>query len=149
MRFVMLYIRSIKSDDDFNRYMRCVDELNSSHTKQNNSEQMRRSLINRPSNIITYVITLNDNIVATATIILENKLRYVEPCCHLEDVGVHPDYRKNGYGRMIVEHCLSVAKSKKCYKIKLNCSDKNVGFYSKLGFVGSSNGMEKVLTKIV
>lgn len=49
---------------------------------------------------------------------------------------------------MIVNHCLGVARGKKCYKVKLCCSDKNVGFYSQLGFDVSSNGMEKVLTKI-
>lgn len=144
----MLYIRPININDDFNRYMECVSELNGSNMRLCNFEQMKRSLMTRGGNTITYVITLDNIIVATATVIFETKLRYQQPCCHIEDVGVHPNFRKKGYGKMIVNHCVSTARAKKCYKIKLCCSDKNVGFYSQMGFIGNANGMEKVLTKI-
>lgn len=139
----MLNIRLININDDFNRYMECVEELNGQGMDLCNIEQMRSMLINRTKNIMTYVLTLDNLIVSTATIIFENKLRYQKPCCHIEDVGVHPDFRKKGYGKMIVDHCIMVAKSEGCYKIKLCCSDKNVVFYNKSDFKISSNGMEQ------
>lgn len=144
----MLYIRPININDDFERYLECVSELNGKDMSISNTEQMKQNFMKRPGNIITYVITFDNIIVSTATIIFETKLRYIQPCCHIEDVGVHTDHRKEGYGKMIVDHCVSVARAKKCYKVKLNCSNKNMSFYSKLGFNVSSNGMEKVLTKI-
>lgn len=135
-------------NDDFERYLECISELNSKDMKICNKEQMKRNFMNRPGNTITYVITINDVIISTATVIFETKLRYLQPCCHIEDVGVHPEYRSKGYGKMIVDHCVGMARGKKCYKVKLCCSDKNVGFYSQMGFVVNANGMEKVLTKI-
>lgn len=145
----MLYIRNLNVNDDFNQYMKCVEDLNGASADVCNVEEMRRNFITRPNNIVTYVITIDDKIVSTASVIFEKKLRYKRLCCHIEDVGVDRDYRKKGYGKMIVEHCILIAKTKDCYKVKLNCSDKNVKFYEKLGFICSSNGMEKVLTKIV
>lgn len=139
----MLYIRQIDVNDDFDRYMECVNELNGANMSLANKEQMKRNLTKRNSNIITYVITLDDKIVSTATVIFETKLRYNRLCCHIEDVGVHPDFRKKGYGKMVVDHCINIAKIKDCYKVKLCCSDKNVTFYDKFGFKVSSNGMEQ------
>ena len=60
-------------------------------------------------------------------------------------VAVDRSHRGKGYGRMMVNHCLERAQAKHCYKVKLCCSDKNVSFYRKLGFVTSSNGMETIL----
>lgn len=95
----MLYIRLININDDFNRYMECVSELNGSGMGLCNIEQMKRNLMTRGSNILTYVITLDNVIVATATVIFETKLRYKQLCCHIEDVGgVHPDFRKRDVG---------------------------------------------------
>lgn len=139
----MIYIRNIKNSDNFEQYMKCVQDLNGSSVEICSIEQMRRGLSTRSNNINTYVLLLDDKIVATATVIFEKKIRYNQLCCHIEDVGVDPEYRKRGYGKMMVEHCIGVAKSKNCYKVKLNCSDKNVNFYDKMGFVVSSNGMEQ------
>lgn len=129
--------------DDFNQYMRCVEDLNGLHMELANFEQMKRGLSCRSNNIITYVLLLDDKIVAAATVIFEKKLRYNQLCCHIEDVGVDPDYRKKGYGKMIVDHCILISKIKGCYKVKLNCSDHNIEFYNKLGFKVSNNGMEQ------
>lgn len=139
----MLYIRPLTIKDDLSRYMECVRELNSSNTDVCSVEQMRRYLTNRHYNIITYVITDNDIIMATATCIFEQKIRYTQLCCHIEDVGVHPECRRSGYGKMIMDHCISMAKSKKCYKIKLCCSNDLLNFYSGMGFKRNNNGMEK------
>lgn len=143
----MLYIRPININDDFDRYMECVGELNSSELMLCSREQMKRALMTRPSNIITYVITVDNIIVATATCLFEKKLRYSQLCCHIEDVGVHPDHRKKGYGKMIMDYCIGVARSKQCYKVKLFCSSQLETFYSGMGFKRNNNGMEKILTK--
>lgn len=138
-----MYIRQLNINDDFSQYMRCVEDLNGSYGGICNIEQMKRGFSNRSNNITTYVLVDDNKILSTATVIFEKKIRYQRLCCHIEDVGVDPDYRKKGYGKLIVEHCIMVAKAKDCYKVKLCCSDKNVTFYDKMGFVVSSNGMEQ------
>lgn len=144
----MIYIRQININDNFNQYMKCVEDLNNASVNTANFEQMKRSLIERASNIITYVVVLDDIIVATATCIFERKIRYKQLCCHIEDVGVHPEYRKKGFGKMIMDHCIGVAKGKKCYKVKLFCSDHLLSFYAGMGFKKNNNGMEKVLIPV-
>lgn len=80
-------------------------------------------------------------IVATATVIMEKKLRYNQLCCHIEDVGVHSEFRHRGYGHKMVEYCINIAKQNRCYKIKLNCNESLVSFYTKIGFIKSGNAM--------
>lgn len=144
----MLYIRPITVYDDLNQYMECVKELNNVSTSVSSVDQMRGWLSTRPDNIITYVCVNNKDIVATATCIFERKLRYNQLCCHLEDVGVRPDYRSKGLGQLMVNYCVGEASSKGCYKVKLHCSDKLLGFYENLGFTKINNGMEKEINKL-
>lgn len=141
----MVYIRPINVNDDFNGYMECVRDLNSPNVETCNVEQMKLGLSRRLGNIITYVVVLDEKIVATATCIFEKKIRYEKLCCHIEDVGVHPDFRKSGYGKLIVDHCVSVARTKRCYKVKLFCNDSLEPFYRGMGFKKHNNGMEKSL----
>lgn len=143
----MLYIRQLNINDNFAQYMKCVEELNGSDVSIANIEQMKRAFMGRSNNIVTYVITIDNNIVATATCLFEKKIRYNQLCCHIEDVGVHPDFRKRGLGKMIIDYCVNVAKNKKCYKVKLCCADHLLNFYSGMGFKKNNNSMEKVVTK--
>lgn len=47
---------------------------------------------------------------------------------HLEDVVVHEDYRKLKLGFWVIESLKHIGKLKDCYKIILDCSEKNVPF---------------------
>lgn len=140
-----MYVRPLNIHDNLLDYMECVKELNNPDIEINSIEQMKRALLSRPGNIITYVVVMEDKIVAAATCIFEKKIRYQKLCCHIEDVGVNKDFRKQGLGKIIVDHCVFVAKLKKCYKVKLFCSDHLEKFYSRLGFNKTNAGMEQVL----
>jgi predicted GNAT family N-acyltransferase len=135
-------IRLLHSNDNIDEYLDCVRDLNNKDNVLSSVKDIKYSLDNRPSNILTFIL-LDDNkkIVATATMIIEKKLRYKRLCCHIEDVGVHPDKRGLGYGEKIVNHCILIAKENKCYKVKLNCNESLVPFYKRLGFNKNSNGM--------
>lgn len=141
----MIYIRPLNINDNLSEYMECVKDLNNTGVEISSVEQMKRTLLSRPGNIVTYVITVENKIVATATCIFEKKIRYNQPCCHIEDVGVNKDFRKQGLGKMIVDHCVGVAKAKQCYKIKLFCDNQLENFYNGCGFRKTNCGMEKVL----
>lgn len=55
----------------------------------------------------------------------------------LNYLGVHPDHRKTGCGRRLIEHSIDKLRSLECPKINLQVRSSNTGvkdFYRKLGF---------------
>lgn len=85
--------------------------------------------------IHTYVIERNREIIGTATLHVLKKL--IHGGSHvglIEDVCVSEKYSGKGLGKQIIDELIEVAKDKKCYKVILNCSEDNVGFYKKCGF---------------
>lgn len=137
-----MHIRILNINDNLEQYLDCVKDLMNASLEVMSVSDIKETLSLRPANILTFVgVDDDNNILATATIIMEKKLRYRRLCCHIEDVGVREVYRNKGYGKDIVEYCIKVAKENKCYKIKLNCTDKLVPFYQQLGFDHTGNHM--------
>jgi glucosamine-phosphate N-acetyltransferase len=82
-----------------------------------------------------WVIIENNTIVASGTLILEPKFIHKNGrVAHIEDVVVDKSKHGLGIGKKLLEALVNVAKNNGCYKVILNCSNKNVGFYEKLGF---------------
>jgi glucosamine-phosphate N-acetyltransferase len=136
-----MFIKLLECSDNLEEYLDVVSELNSGRSNICSVEQISEALGIRPSNVLTFVGIDNNKIVSTATIIMEKKLRYQRLCCHIEDVAVSKNSRGKGYGKIIVNYCVDVAKSNNCYKIKLNCNKNLVGFYESFGFKTDSSGM--------
>lgn len=53
----------------------------------------------------------------------------------IEDVAVHPDFQRQGYGRQMVEHLIAEARAANCYKVVLNCTTAVRPFYESMGFL--------------
>ncbi len=134
-------IKILEDTDNIQEYIDTVKELNSSTVSLSTIEEIKNAINERPSNILTFVMVNDGVIVASATIIVEKKLRYKQLCYHIEDVGVHPDNRGKGYGKEIVNYCIRTAKENNCYKLKLSCNNSLVDFYSQLGFVSNGDHM--------
>eukprot|EP01088_Endostelium_zonatum_P001235 TRINITY_DN11534_c0_g1_i1.p1 TRINITY_DN11534_c0_g1~~TRINITY_DN11534_c0_g1_i1.p1 ORF type:complete len:160 (+),score=27.41 TRINITY_DN11534_c0_g1_i1:104-583(+) len=74
-------------------------------------------------------------VIGCATLLVE--LKFVHNCGkvgHIEDVVVDSTYRGLNLGKLIINHLMQVGKAAGCYKIHLDCSEKNVPFYQKCGF---------------
>lgn len=85
--------------------------------------------------IHTYVIEHNREVVGTATLHVLKKL--IHGGSHvgvIEDVSVLSSQKGNGLGKKLINKLVEVAEEQKCYKVILNCSQDNVGFYEKCGF---------------
>ena len=123
------------------QYLECVEDLNNANVRHSRIKNAINILKSRPDNIITFMLLDENILVATATIIMEDKIRYKQKCCHIEDVAVMSAYRKKGYGKAIVEHCINYAVGENCYKVRLNCADHLIKFYSGAGFKNIDNGM--------
>lgn len=75
-------------------------------------------------------------IIGTSTLLIE--LKFVHQCgkvAHIEDVVVHSSYRNQNLGKKLIEECIKIARENNCYKIILDCSEQNISFYEKCGFV--------------
>ena len=87
----------------------------------------------------TYFITVvqdpSGNVVACGTLFIECKL--IHDCGkvgHIEDIAVRGDQQGLKLGKHIIACLTAIAKSMNCYKVILDCDEKNVGFYKKCGY---------------
>lgn len=94
----------------------------------------------------TFVAEIDGKVVGTASLHIERKFYHNgKGVAHIEDVAVHPDHRGNGLGRALVINLEGLARRKNCYKVVLDCSEKNFGFYEKLGYRKHEQQMRKDL----
>lgn len=74
-------------------------------------------------------------VVGTASLLTERKfIRDGRRVGHIEDVAVHPGYQGRGIGPKLVRHLVDLCVAENCYKVLLDCGQRNVAFYEKLGF---------------
>ena len=77
----------------------------------------------------------DDAILGCGTVLLEPKFVHGGACCaHIEDIVVTARARGQHVGQAIIECLVCIARHAKAYKVILNCSDNNVGFYERCGF---------------
>ena len=77
----------------------------------------------------------DEKLIGMGTLIIERKLVHGgNPVGHIEDVVIDKKYRGKSYGKKLIDFLIEKAKESGCYKIILNCEEKNAGFYEKLGF---------------
>lgn len=122
-------------------YLECVKDLNSKGVNKSNLKKAEYILDNRCENVVTLIGLVDDRLVATCTLVLEDKIRYTERSCHIEDVAVMRDCRGKGYGKEILKYAIGYANSEGCYKIMLTCKDDLVKYYSDVGFNSLDNNM--------
>ncbi len=92
--------------------------------------------------IQTFVARIDDRIVGTASLLIEEKFIHEGGCSgHIEDVAVHRDFQKQGVGAALVRHLVDQAKTAGCYKVILNCRKATAPFYERLGFRRHDMGM--------
>lgn len=82
-------------------------------------------------------------IVATATLFIEPKfIHNLGLVGHIEDVVVDEKLRGLGLGNTLINQLVQLAHAVCCYKVILDCSEYNVGFYTKCYF--ERKGVEMV-----
>lgn len=130
--------------EDRNSLMPLLRQLTSAPDVSEEAFAARVAMLNRegdgdamPRQFCVVVPRTSDNcIVATASVTFEYKLlRSCAVCAHVEDVVVDASARGAGLGKMVVDACVQRARAVEgCYKVILDCAEKNVAFYEKLGF---------------
>jgi len=86
-----------------------------------------------------FVVVVEDvtkkRIVGAGTVAVEMKfIRGCSKCGHIEDIVVDETYRGKNLGKIIITRLKEIGEMVGCYKIVLDCSEKNVEFYKRCGF---------------
>lgn len=85
----------------------------------------------------TLVITdTAQNVVAVGTVLIERKL--IHECGlvgHIEDIAVNKSQQGKKLGLRLIKALTAIGKQQGAYKVILDCSDHNVAFYEKCGYV--------------
>ena len=88
------------------------------------------------------IVNLADIVVATGMLLVEKKL--IHGCGsvgHIEDILVAPSEQGKKLGISIITALTEEAKAAGCYKVILDCSAHNVGFYEKCGYKNDGTEM--------
>ena len=137
-----LIIRKIIESDLENGFLESLDNLKIASNLEHNSAKSILKGILENENHIVHVAELDGKIVGSTTLLIEQKFIHEGGFVgHIEDVVVKKEFEGQGIGMKLVLSLLDVANEKKCYKTILNCEDKLIPFYEKIGFKQKSNEM--------
>jgi glucosamine-phosphate N-acetyltransferase len=120
---------------DLNRgFLTALASLRSCEMSEERAIEVFRHRMKRM--IHTYVALMDNRIVGTASLLVEPKFLHDGGIVgHIEDVAVHQAYQAHGVGALLVKHMLEDCRGRfQCYKVILDCAEKVIPFYEKLGF---------------
>jgi len=95
-------------------------------------------------NVFPVVALLNAEVVGSASLVIERKLRGGK-VGFIEDVVVKESNRHKGIGKALVERLFELATSKGCYRLSLECQPHNVAFYQNSQFCVSGFSMKRIM----
>lgn len=139
-------IRKIQKDDYYKNHLELYKQLTTYDFKLINKIEYDKFIDNLNTNHQIFVIIDNNKVIASGTILIENKLiRNLCKLAHIEDIVIDINYRKFGLGKKLINYIKDYAKNENCYKITLDCNDNNILFYEKCGFIKNGNQMSLYL----
>lgn len=128
-------IRKLEKEDFFRGHLQLLKQLTSIDPDQININNYINFISNLDDRHQIFVICENNKIVATGTLLIEDKLiRNISKMAHIEDIVVDNNYRGKGLGKKIINFLVGCAETHGCYKVNLNCNDKNIKFYENCNF---------------
>ncbi|KAF7730955.1 Glucosamine-phosphate N-acetyltransferase-like protein [Apophysomyces ossiformis] len=131
-------LRPLRANDYERGFLKVLEVLTEvgHHTKEEWLDQFN-FMKKRNDTYFTITITddANDQIVATGTILIERKFVHKNGLVgHIEDIAVDANQQGKKLGLRIIEALKGIGASQGCYKVILDCAEKNMPFYEKCGF---------------
>ena len=135
---VNFVIRKIQMRDLRRGFFDTLSNLAPTGDIDNRDERAEKILFeinSRPFYAVFVAVKEDGELIGSITILIEQKFIHDGgKVGHIEDVVTRKGYEGIGVGKALVLKALSFAKENKCYKVVLDCSTSNVGFYKKIGF---------------
>lgn len=145
-----IQIEELSDTDDYKQYCTLLQQLtiiNPDNITEKNFIEHLKIIKSNPYHKIL-VAKINNRIIGSTTVIIEPKfIHNLSKVAHIEDVVVDVNNRCNGIGTLLMKKAIDISKQYGCYKIILDCSDKNINFYGKLGFSKKETQMALYLDK--
>ena len=130
-------IRPLEWPDDYEKGICDVlGQLTVCDTGEETFEKVFRRMRNQKD---TFVVVAHrnsdDSVLGCGTVFIESKfIHRGKACAHIEDIVVTTEARGQHVGQAIIESLVCIARNTNSYKVILNCTENNVGFYEKCGF---------------
>jgi glucosamine-phosphate N-acetyltransferase len=125
--------RKLEESDYHKNYLDLLSQL--TQVGHISPEEFSNILAKIQSQIWVFEDTIANKIVASASILLEQKIIHSGGIvAHLEDVVVDQSYRGNQLGQKLIANVVDIAKNSGAYKIIADCKPELLSFYSKNGF---------------
>ena len=129
-----MIIRQLQKTDFNKNYLNLLEQLTKVDKKKITFEKFKNFIDNLNKNHKIVVIEINNKIVATGTVLLENKIIHgLSKVAHIEDIVVDKETRGLGLGKKLISFLIDIAEKENCYKVILNCKKENIKFYEKCG----------------
>jgi len=127
--------RDLKSEDYNKNYLALLEQLTEVNPEKIKFDDFSNFVNNLNYDHRIIVIEINNKIVASGTLLIENKVIHgLSKVGHIEDIVVDNKLRGVGLGKDIINYLSNLANLENCYKVILNCKESNCGFYEKCGF---------------
>ena len=137
-------VRKINYKDFYNNYFDLLNQLTDIEKEKITFDKFKIFIDNLNENHQIIVIELKNKIIASGTLLIENKIIHgLGKVGHIEDIVVDTTQRGLGLGKNIINHLTNLAESLNCYKVILNCNENNVKFYEKCGYTKKELEMVK------
>lgn len=137
-----IHYRNLIVLDYYKNYFELLQQLTKAPKPEYKRFEYILEGISKNQNHNIYVMLDNMDIVATGSVLIEQKLIHgMASVAHIEDVVVDEKHKGKGYGKQMIKFLLREAKKARCYKVILNCGDNVKGFYEKCGFGKNGNQM--------
>lgn len=141
-----MIFRHIESNDYYKDYLTLLKQLTIVEKKKINFIQFKNFVNNLSNKHIIIIIEDNNKIIGSGTLLIENKVIHnMGLVAHIEDIVIHNNYKKQGLGKKIIDELINISIQSNCYKIILDCNEKNVNFYQNSGFKQKEIQMVKYL----
>ena len=128
-----IIIKEFDCEDNYNEYLELMYEF-TNYKKDVTIEDFKNYVDQKTKLRIIILKNKENKIIGAGTIVNIEKL-HNNSIGQIEDVIISEKYRGNGLGKLIIEKLVVVGLNEfKCYKVILNCLDKNIDFYKKCNF---------------
>ncbi|MEM2760791.1 MAG: GNAT family N-acetyltransferase [Nitrososphaerales archaeon] len=138
-------IREIKEDDLGKGFFKTLSNLAEIGEVSKNSLKARKilqAIKSNPLHKIFVAVSDDGEVIGLTTLLIEQKFIHDGgKVAHIEDVVTRKEYQGLGIGSALIHKVLKLAKERNCYKVILDCSERNVEYYEKLGFKRHSVSM--------